>query len=1414
MLTPKLSATSLGFLVLSIVSAVGAQTSAPRASQATAPGLRKLSGDDAKGAEELNKAIDAALKADRWDEAIAKTEDLLALRVKVHGPKHFEALDAEWRLKGLRRVAPMPKEDRVAYQSASVVNGQAEAFLAQAKYAQAQPLLEKAVAIHRRLLTDDHPLTAAGYNNLAYNLNAQGKYAQAQPLFEKALAIYRRLLTDDHPDTAISYNILAVNLNAQGKYAQAQPLYEKALAIRRHVLTDEHPDTALSCSSLAVNLGTQGKYAQAQPLYEKALAIRRRLLTDDHPLTALSYNNLALNLRARGKYAQAQPLFEKALAINRRLLTDDHPDTAESYNDLALNLGDQGKYAQAQPLFEKALQIRRRLLADDHPDTAQSYNSLAVNLGAQGKYAQAQPLLEKALAIRRRLLRDNHSDTAESYNNVAAKLGDQGKYAQAQPLYEKALVIRRRVLTDDHPDTAQSYNNLAVNLDAQGRYAQAQPLHEKALEIWGRLLTDDHPNAAISYNNLASNLNAQGKYAEAQPFFEKALEIRRRLLSEDHPDTAGGYNGLALNLNAQGKYAQAQPLLEKALEINRRLLTDDHPQTALSYNNLAGNLAAQRKYAQAQPLLEKALAIRRRLLTDDHPHTALSYNNLAGNLAAQGKYAQAQPLFEKALEIRRQLLTDDHPDTANSYNNLAGNLRAQGKHAQAQPLLEKALAIRRRLLTDDHLITSFAYDNLARNLYAQGKIPEARDLWLDAAKSFYAARLTVAFAGMERVGTRQSPHAALAAILARLGKPAEAWQALEGDLGRGLLDELAARRDRRLATAERARLRELNTELERLDRLVETTPHRLDQSERAKRFEELKRQRELANIALGEFQTKLVKDHGALAGQVATLKQIQAALPRDTALVAWVDIPPAGPKAADPDGEHWGVVVRAAGIPAWVAIGGTGKNGLWTQDDTGLAGRVRTELRKTSGPDTADLRSLLERLRNQRLEALARALSATADGLPAARRLVVLPSRAMAGIPVEALLVRDDTRTISYAPSATVFKYLREQPQPVRHAGLLALGDPVYGRPEASSEPLPLPDRGLLVNVVVPGSNAATHGLKPGDVLLAYNRSALKKKDDLKVVAEGEKSIAVEVWRDGGSATRNLAPGKLGVVLDPRPAREAIAANRAFNKVLVAARGGDEDFAPLPGTRYEVEALARLFQAEDRPTGVLLGTAASEPELDRIAASGELGRFGFIHLATHGVIDEGVPARSAVILNQTGLPDPLEQALNHKPVFDGRLSVREIQRGWELKAELVTLSACETALGRDSGGEGFVGFTQALLMSGARSVCLSLWKVDDTATALLMQRFYANLLGRRAGLAGAMPKAEALQEAKAWLRGLRRAEVLMVAAKMSGGVERSKGAKARQPQALAAAIPASRDGDRPYEHPHYWAAFVLAGDPD
>ena len=122
-------------------------------------------------------------------------------------------------------------------------------------------------------------------------------------------------------------------------------------------------------------------------------------------------------------------------------------------------------------------------------------------------------------------------------------------------------------------------------------------------------------------------------------------------------------------------------------------------------------------------------------------------------------------------------------------------------------------------------------------------------------------------------------------------------------------------------------------------------------------------------------------------------------------------------------------------------------------------------------------------------------------------------------------------------------------------------------------------------------------------------------------------------------------------------------------------------------------------------------------------------------------------------------PDPDRSANSTALETDGRITAQQIVNTWALDADLVVLSGCETALGRATASEGYLGFTPSSLSpAGARSVVLSLWAVDDQATSLLMARFYANLLGRRPELKKLMPKSDALHEAKTWLRDLRRAE--------------------------------------------------------
>jgi CHAT domain-containing protein len=120
------------------------------------------------------------------------------------------------------------------------------------------------------------------------------------------------------------------------------------------------------------------------------------------------------------------------------------------------------------------------------------------------------------------------------------------------------------------------------------------------------------------------------------------------------------------------------------------------------------------------------------------------------------------------------------------------------------------------------------------------------------------------------------------------------------------------------------------------------------------------------------------------------------------------------------------------------------------------------------------------------------------------------------------------------------------------------------------------------------------------------------------------------------------------------------------------------------------------------------------------------GRYGIIHLAAHGFFDEASPLDSGLLL----APDPSAA---------GTLKVADLYH-LDLDADLVTLSACETALAAVSRGDDVVGFTRGLLFAGSRSILSSLWKVDDQATRDLMLDFYRNM--DTLGKAGALRHAQ------------------------------------------------------------------------
>jgi tetratricopeptide (TPR) repeat protein len=1305
------------------------------------PWQRLLQGKDVQRAVDLQKEIEERIGSQKWLEAVQAADGLLALRSQKQGRDHWQTVDASWKVKTLRAVQDALEQKRQAYVDARALERQAAGLEAKQQYAAALPLWKKLLELRRSVLGEKHPETAAGYNGLAVNQTAQGKYVEAEEGYRNALAIRLEVLGENHPDTAGSYNNLAFNQYARAKYADAEASFRKALAIHRKVLGDEHPHTATCSNNLASTQDAQGRHAEAEKGYLEALAIRRKVLGEDHPDTAAGYNNLAFNQNAQGKYAQAEEGYRRALAIHRKVFGDDHPITATSYNNLAANRDALGKYAEAEDDHRRALAIRRRVFGEAHPDTAISYDNLAHNQYAQGKYAEAEQGYLEGLAIRRKVFGEEHPSTAASYNNLAANQNAQGKYAQAEEGHRRALAIYRKVFGDDHPSTATSYDNLASTQKDQGRYAEAEDGFRKALAIRRKVLGEDHPFTAAGYNQLANNQDAQGRYAEAEDNFRKALAIRRKALGEAHPDTAATYDNLARNQRHQQKYADAEKGYLEALAIRRKVLGDRHPVTAITWNNLAVNLSMQHKYAEAEDNCRKALAIQLGVLGEKHPHTAIARTTLAFIQQAQGKYADARENFLEALSIDLTALGEDHPSTAASYSHLAFIQNARGEYAEAEKLATRAAAL------------------------------------------FSRCRLQIAHTGLDRARITgvDSPLPLLAALLARNGKPDLAWRRLEQSLGRGSGDDLAARLRRPAGERQsQSRLQARSSQLEgRLEQLaIVWEPTEAQREQRQQLLTELRQtQDELATLGR-ELEAK----YGPAAGQVLPTADLQKALPADAAFLTWLDMGGTLP-AADSAGEHWAVLLAAAGEPIWVRLPGSGPRQVWTAADTELPDKLYQAL-----TGVGEWRELTRRLHRQRLAPLA-------EHLRGVRQLIVLPSAAMDQVPVELIA---DGFVVSYASSASLFAHQKRLPRP-KGTGLVAVADPVFQRPKEPARPLP--PGGVLLTSVTPGSPAATAGLRSGDVLLRYGDTPLSNPADLgKVIAAAGRSAAVRVWRLEGSATTpseltlQVPSGKLGVLVAPRPAPEALAARRQGD-ALLAARDGT-DWQPLPGTRYEAAALQKLFPSES--TTLLLGSNASEARLAELSRGGTLGRARFVHLATHGEARSDKPLASRVILSRDRLAEDQR----------GELSAEQVLRDWQLDAELVTLSACRSGLGQHARGEGFVGFTQPLLLSGARSVCVSRWRVNDLSTALLMERFYQNLLGKRPGLKSPLGKAEALAEAKRWLRTLPRAEVLKRAEAIGAGVERAPGAKPLP------RVPAGPAEEPPYAHPYYWAGFILVGDRD
>jgi CHAT domain-containing protein/Tfp pilus assembly protein PilF len=859
--------------------------------------------------------------------------------------------------------------------------------------------------------------------------------------------------------------------------------------------------------------------------------------------------------------------------------------------------------------------------------------------------------------------------------------------------------------------TVKQLDEKVKQLYGAGKYVEATAIAQRSL-AWREInLSLEHPDTALSLNNLGLLYFSQGLYAKAEPIYQRALAINEKALGRDHPRTATSLNNLALLYVNQSNYSKAEPLYHRALAIREKVLKPDHPDTATSLINLGLLYNNQGLYAKAEALYQRALVIREKVLGPEHPDTAIILNNLASLYISQALYAKAESFYQRALAIREKALGPEHQIIGNSLNNLAILYFKQGLNAKAEPLFKRAQLIREKALGPEHPSTAISLNNLALLYVSLGINTKADPL--------YERALAIT----EKAQGREHPNTAnilnnMAALYNNQGLYAKA----ELLARRGLTIEftLIQREAPYLPVAER-------------QSFLQTFGNGYEIA-----FSSAQRGSSGANLALFSRLNRqgLLQEIEQRQAQLASLPGPQKALATElravTQKLASMALPP--------------------------------------EQRQQLKGR-QEELEK-------QLYRLLPQLQPRVVE-----VQQVAASLPAGSALIEFQRyRPFYGTKPE---YPDDQRWGQARYLALVLK-----PDGVITPIDLGLAKPIDGLIQSALEASEQKQADALElwaqvgRMVLDPLSAATRGvntifISPDGELNRVPFAALPAPGSSQLLAEAIQLRLLTTGRellDLQNAPKTNTSQAL-VVANPTFDRTPVSVQSPRLAISSQQRSGDLGsmrWAALPGTAIEGTAIAQLTGGR-----LLAGEQARAATIQQQQAP------RLLHLATHAYFQPDLPEaerkadqpqrsntqgpaalggenpllRSGIVFAGANQPDS-------DPADDGYLTALEVARlNWK-GTELVVISACESGKGDIQAGEGVYGLKRAIAVAGARSSLLSLWKVDDRATAAFMESFYN---------------------------------------KLKAGADRADALAATQREFR-------QSSNATWSHPYVWAAFQLSGD--
>ncbi len=1105
------------------------------------------------------------------------------------------------------------------------------------------------------------------------------------------------------PDPA-SDRARAVQLLRDGYYAAAESTARLVLASSRPAPGDDSIAYARAIDVLVPVLARNGKAKRAEThgLAETAVRIKERTrLADKERAQPPNDVDLAVSLHNLGEVrfyglspassAIARVCFRRALALRTASLGDEDTLTVATLSWLARTVAD-SNLAAAQPMFEQALAIRERLLPADHRDVANSLHSLGWIQRMRGDYHRSQASLERALAIRERILQPLHPDLASTLQQYGWLTNLMGDTPKAIELDRRALAIREAALPPRHVDTGHVLNDIGFFYTVQGQSREARDCLTRALAIFDEYMGvgADQPNR--TRGNLARLYFHMGDYAAARPLFEQAIEGTEKVRGRDHAEVAPLLASLAQLLEYEGDDAGARPLLERSVRLSEAGGPGERTRLRSGRFMLASLLGEMGEWDRADSMYAHALGT---------PATAgdSMFSNRAPALAnwgliryQRGDYGAADTLGRRAVALTD---TMDAGGLGESLAQLAAVAEARGDTAEAARLYERAEGLIRKGDGPDHPSFGYALASHAEFLTRAHRPHEALERALGAERI-----------GREHVVLTMSTLSERQALgyAARRASGLDALLTLAcGDLdakdraavsdavmrARALVLDEVASRHRRVADIG-TRARRFSEASERLAMLTV----RGGGDDPAGYPEALERARTDKETAERELSESSATFRATEAGRRQGFADVAAALPDQSALVAYVVFHRIEPRHSEPGREPPRGMLPDELFPrrdAYAAI--VQRAGELAPDVVDLGDRslVDSLVARWSEEASRGARMPARWVQEGRYriagEALRRIVwDPVAARLGGAERVHVVPDGALQLVNL-ATLPTDSTHYL--VESGPVLHTLNAERDlllgPSRNAGrgLLALGGPEFDH-------APTRDAASSARATEPIAAAFRGGLSHCSEFTAEHWAPLPG-------AAAEARNICTVWTETeGSKDRSSGSG------------DAL--------LLVGGRANEASFKRLAAGRRVLHLATHGF--------FLNGTCDAIPTGSGPAASTGIRR---AQAAENPLLLSGFALAGA---NLRAHVSPAED--------DGVLTAEEISAMDLAGVDWAVLSACETGVGEVRSGEGVFGLRRAFQIAGARTLVMSLWSVEDESARTWMEALYRARLERNRSTADAV----------------------------------------------------------------------------